>query len=242
MLAEVVRMGQPVTLSFFLLAVACGGVSKHHDGAGAAPRTDAGDACAEPQSEVPDVPPYAGAPLDGLLTFAVTFHNRCAQTVWPAWAASGGLENGVIDGELWLPLASGSDRSVTVHGGVRELDFWGRTGCSFDALGNGACLTGDCGRFICSTTTLQTPPSTTVYSLESGFLTGYNLGLRVEGPTCGVHACVADLHSCATGMEDACGATIACSDVCSISTCCAESHCTDGDFRDGGDLVFTFCP
>jgi hypothetical protein len=236
------RVGQAVTFPLVVVAVACGGVSKHHDATGGPPGMDAGGACAEPDSAVPEVPPYRGAPLDGLLTFEVTFRNHCAQTVWPAWAASGGLENGVIDGELWLPLAAESDRTVTVHGGVRELGFWGRTGCRFDQAGSGSCSTGDCGGFVCAFNANQFPPSTTVFSLEAGFLKGYNLGLRVDGPTCGTHECVADLPSCPAATTDACGTTIACSDVCSTSACCDDSRCSDGDFRDGGDLVFTFCP
>jgi hypothetical protein len=237
-----VRVGLAVILSLLVVAFACGGVSKHHGGDGAKPGIDAGGACPEPDSAIPELPPEAGTPADGLLSFQLTFRNRCGQTVWPAWAKSGGLENGVLDAELWLPLFAASERTVTVHGGVRELVFWGRTGCSFDETGSGGCLTGDCGGFICPTDVGRYPPSTTEYSLESGFLGGYNLGLRVEGSTCGEHECVADLGACASGVKDACGTTVACSDVCPNSPCCNESRCSDGDFRDGGDLVLTFCP
>jgi len=237
-----VRVGPAVTLPFVILALACGGVSKHHDGGDAAPSTDDGGTCAEPASLVPEIPPYTGAPLDDLPTFLVTFHNQCVQTVWPAWGATGGLENGVIDGRVWLPLPAGDDRTVTVHGGVRELGFWGRTACSFDATGDGTCLTGDCGGFICSTNTLQFPPNATVYSLESGFLGGYNLGMHIVGPTCGEHECVTDLRACTSGVKDACGTTVACDDICATSACCEERGCSDGDFRDGGDVEVTFCP
>ena len=136
--------------------------------------------------EVPDAGAFQ-APLAGSLgTYEVTLHNRCAQTVWPAWASMGGLDNTVVDTQLWLPMSPASDRAITVYGGLRDIEFWGRTGCSFDQAGSGACQTGDCGGFACN----KDPLSTTVFVLKQGFVGGYNLGLRVEGPTCGEHECV----------------------------------------------------
>jgi hypothetical protein len=179
----------------------------------------------------------------------VTFHNGCAQTVWPAWGPAGGLDNTVIDSELWLPLSPTSDRTVTAYSTVRDIGFWGRTGCSFDQAGNGTCETGDCRGFICTLEVNVFPENATVFALEQGFLDGYNMGLRVEGATCGNHECVADLRTCgdASVVKNACGATIACSDLCDGSgPCCSQagSGCSPSASNplDYGDLVVTFCP
>ena len=96
-----------------------------------APRTSAKSA----------VPPKAAA---GHRT--VTFVNKLSQTLWigsgqqtaqPALKTSG-----------WV-LKAGQSLSISVpdHWNGR---FWGRTGCSFNASGNGHCQTGDCdGKFQC---------------------------------------------------------------------------------------------
>jgi len=267
-----VRVGAVLTLPLLLQAVACGGVVARTDAGGAgagAGRADTGgvDAgrastatagtCAEPAFVVPDAGVFHAPPIDALGTYQVTFHNRCAQTVWPAWASTGGLDASVVDTQVWLPMAPTSDRTVTVYGGVREVAFWGRTGCNFDQTGSGTCQTGECGGFICGRPGSAEPNrlvalSTTIFLLEQGFSGGYNLGLRVEGPTCGDHECVADLRTCpaASAASDACGQTIACSDICggSSSDCCPRpgSGCSEGPSASGapdvGDLVVTFCP
>jgi hypothetical protein len=252
-------MRRPTTLAVLLVVGACGGVSTRKDtgrasaGSGGASAgaeggsTDEGGACAEPASGIPDLGAFQPPP-GPLVTYQVTLHNRCAQTVWPAWGTSGGLDNSVIDTQLWLPMSPASDRSVKVYGGVREIGFWGRTGCSFDGIGVGACATGDCGAFVCPIEINVFPLSATVFVLEEGFLEGYNLPLRVEGPTCGNHECVLDARTCsdASVVKDACGRTIACNDLCDTPPghCCMRvgSGCTDGNPSDGGDLVVTFCP
>jgi hypothetical protein len=168
--------------------------------------------------------------------------------VWPAFGPSGGLDESVIDSQLWLPMSPGSDRSVTVYGGVREIGFWARTGCSFDRDGNGACETGDCGSFVCPFVLNRFPATATVFELEGGFSSGYNVGLRVEGGSCGKHDCVADLGHCddVSAVKNTCGRTIACSDICAAaSECCSRPGCDSGGVARGDatdDLVVTFCP
>ncbi len=197
---------------------------------------------------MPDVKPFEPPPLDALGSFQVTLHNRCTETVWPAYGSTGGLDNSVIDTQLWFPMAPTSDRSITVYGGVREIAFWGRTGCSFDLDGNGTCQTGDCGGFVCPVFVGRLGQNATTFALESGFGTAYNLSLRVEGGSCGTHECSADLSSCddASVVKNACGRVIACSDLCDASTdCCSRPGCegtgvSSGDPTD--DVVVTFCP
>lgn len=183
----------------------------------------------------------------------MTFHNLCAQTVWPAWGPAGGLDNSIIGPEWWLPMSPASERTVTVYGGVREIGLWGRTGCRFDPSGSGACETGECGGFVCPSSVNQFPASTTIFVLSRGFLGGYNVPLRVEGGACGFHECVADVGGCpgASVVQDDCGMPVACADICGTSTgpCCRRpgSGCSDagplgGNPGGSGDLVVTFCP
>jgi Thaumatin family len=241
-----VRVGPILILPPFLFVSACGGVSTRNDPGGAS--TDAGGACAEPASVVPDLPPFQPPPSGGLPAFHVTLHNRCAQTLWPAYGSSGGLDQSVIDTQLWLPMSPASDRTITVYGGVREIGFWGRTGCNFDQEGNGTCETGECGNLICPISVNSFPKSTTIFGLEEGFHGGYNVGLRVEGVSCGNHECTANLDSCDDGSvaKNACGGTIACSDICAASTaCCTRPGCNSSGVSHGDatdDIVVTFCP
>ncbi|MEI9940517.1 MAG: thaumatin family protein [Pseudomonadota bacterium] len=254
-------MGRRDLINFvpFLCVIACGGASTHEDPgnmsagaggtstAGMSAGAGSGGACEEPLSVVPDLPPFQAPPIDALGAYHVTLHNHCGQTVWPASAPSGGLENSVIDTQLWLPLLPANDRTITVYGGVREIGFWGRTGCSFDQAGNGTCETGECGGLLCPMA-FGFPPSATAFDLEGGFQGRYNVGLRVEGGSCGDHECTANLDDCddASVLENACGKTIACSDICSDSpTCCARPGCDSGGVShgdSGDDLVVTFCP
>lgn len=215
---------------------------------GASGRGAAG--CAEPPSVVPDLPPFEPPPIGPFGTYQVTFQNHCAETVWPAWGSAGGLDNSVIATELWLPLSPASGRSVVVYGGVRELGFWGRTRCSFDQAGNGTCQTGDCGGFVCPVNVNVFPASASVFVLNSGFLSGYNLPLRVEGATCGSHEYASSASACSDSfvVTNDCGAPIGCTNICgcSNSTCCTHpgSGCGQSDGHNPGadDLVMTFCP
>jgi len=265
-----VRVGPIQSLLPFSFVLACGGTSTHQDPGGASAGAgaisgassisagagglsggagvDAGGACNEPAGVVPDLAPFEPPPIGALGAYHVTFRNRCAQTVWPAYGPSGGLDESVIDTQLWLPMSPASDRTVTVYGGVREIGFWGRTGCSFDQDGKGSCETGECGGFICPFVLGNFPANATIFDLEGGFQGGYNLGLHVEGASCGSHECSANLESCgeASGVKNACGRTIACSDICSASTaCCTRPGCDSGGVAQGDatdDLVVTFCP
>jgi hypothetical protein len=258
-----VRIAPFAALSLVLHAVACGGTSTRKDpaagaagavggSAGADAGPSDGGACPDPVSEVPDTAAFEPPPLGAFGSFQVTLSNRCTKTVWPAWGSAGGLDNSVIDTQVWFPLSPGSERTVTVYGGLRDLGFWGRTSCSFDQNGGGTCQTGDCSGFVCPTDVNGFPTNATVFVLKQGFLGGYNLGLRVAGTACGNHECIAHAGNCgaASAVKDACGTIVACSDICSDSTleCCSGSgsRCDSDEFgRDAsssGDLTITFCP
>jgi hypothetical protein len=209
-----------------------------------------GGACSAPRLDVPTLASFEPPPAGQLDAFQVTLRNRCAETVWPAWESATGLDYTRIDTQVWLPLAPGSDHTVMAYSTARLFGFWGRTGCSFDAGGGGACQTGDCSGFRCGAG-YGFPWDATVFQLQWGFVGGYNVGMSVEGATCGTHECVADLATCspASTTLDACGTPIACSDICdSAPECCSskDSGCSEvhatGDTRTFGDLVITFCP
>ncbi|MEP7053040.1 MAG: thaumatin family protein [Pseudomonadota bacterium] len=225
-----------------LQAAACGGVARPDAGG------TAGGGCSEPALATPDAGVFQAPAVGALGSYQVTFRNQCAQAVWPAWSSTGGLDNSIVDSAVWLPMPPGVERTVTVYGGVREVAFWGRTGCSFDATGRGGCETGECGAFMCN----GAPQNTTVFDLELGFQGGYNLGLRVDGASCGVHECVANVRACSaeSAIMNACGEAIACETVCDgpTSSCCPQpgSGCTGAHAENGapdvGDLKITFCP
>lgn len=183
--------------------------------------TDAGATGDPPPSDTPPLPPFVPPQIGPLGAFHVDFHNRCAQTVWPAWGATGGLDNSVIDPQLWLPMAPQSDRTVIVYNGVGEIGFWGRTGCSFDQAGTGVCKTGECGGFLCPIRINQFPADATAFLIEQGFLGGYNVALAAKGAICGTHECLAP----------GCGLGSGCNFVR-----------PPNNLPSYGDLDFTFCP
>ncbi|XP_006643673.1 PR5-like receptor kinase [Oryza brachyantha] len=61
--------------------------------------------------------------------------NLCSFTVWPAAAPVGG----------GVRLDPGKSCPLDVPAGTGAGRVWPRTGCRFDANGNGSCQTGDCG-------------------------------------------------------------------------------------------------
>nr|XP_010910080.1 protein P21-like [Elaeis guineensis] len=87
------------------------------------------------------------------ISHATTFDivNECSYTVWAAWAAPGNVGGG-------QQLNQGQNWTVTVNTSTAAGRIWGRTGCSFDANGNGHCQTGDCGKLAC--TSYGSPPNT----------------------------------------------------------------------------------
>jgi len=85
-----------------------------------------------------------GGGAAGTRTFS--FANRLGRTVWLA-ATKGDKHPLTTTG--WV-LRPGGSVSVAVPEGWGGR-FWGRTGCSFDAAGQGHCQTGDCaGGFQCT--------------------------------------------------------------------------------------------
>jgi Thaumatin family len=225
----------PVILS---LALSCGGrTGLTETGTRAGPVSP----CPEPATAVPD----AGSLMLGqgpYTTFELTLRNQCAETIWPAWAHTGGLDQTVPDPSLWSPLSPGESRDVTIHYLVDlEIALWGRTRCRFDEQGQGACETGDCGGFVCQSALGDAPRDATTYDFGIGFATSYNLPMQVTTAGCEDQQCSFDLAACpdSSRVAGACGVA-ACSDVCpAASGCC---HPTSNGCSTHNDVDLTFCP
>ncbi|MFF7329930.1 thaumatin family protein [Streptomyces sp. NPDC090306] len=92
----------------------------------------------------------------------MTLVNRLSRTIWPAIAADPDHPVGATG---WV-LAPGASVSFAVpdHWDVR---VWARTGCHFDASGDGHCLTGDCGHFQCGSTWGEFPSTLAEFNLNA---------------------------------------------------------------------------
>jgi hypothetical protein len=89
--------------------------------------------------------------------------NSCGQTLWPGI----GTQAGTGPGTGGFELASGATKELTV-GADWQGRVWGRTNCSFNALGTGAsnlngnngggraCASGDCGGVLSCVLTVST--------------------------------------------------------------------------------------
>ncbi|MHB9860246.1 thaumatin family protein [Streptomyces sp. YIM S03343] len=92
----------------------------------------------------------------------ITLVNRLSQTIWPAIAAD---PKHPVEATGWV-LKPGASLSFSIpdHWDVR---LWARTGCSFDAAGNGHCLTGDCGHLQCGSTWGEFPSTLAEFNLNA---------------------------------------------------------------------------
>jgi hypothetical protein len=88
--------------------------------------------------------------------------NNCGETIWPGV----GTQAGTGPGTGGFQLSSGDKRELSVAADWQGR-IWGRTNCSFNALGTGpanlngnngggrACTTGDCGGVMECTLTVS---------------------------------------------------------------------------------------
>lgn len=172
-----------------------------------------------------------------------TIQNQCSYTIWPGTLSGNGA---AILGQGGFLLAPGASVSLTAPAGWSGR-FWARTGCKFDGVGNGKCVTGDCpGGLNCIGG--GTPPVTlaefTIGSAGNGgkdfydvsLVDGYNVGMGVwaTGGTgdCQYAGCVADLNGgCPAELRvNSGGSVVACKSAClAFNTeefCCTGKHAT----------------
>jgi hypothetical protein len=198
--------------------------------------------CPEPDTADPVAPPLMLSDGSSHHQFQVTLHNRCTDTIWPGMSRHGGLDQTEPDPSFWTSLWPDESRTVAFHfNSALEILLFGRTRCSFDDQGQGACETGDCGGFICSGSGNAARDATTLQFSDGewGYLGGYNVPMLLTSPGCEARQCSFDLDACpaASRVVGACGLT-ACLDVCaSAPECCGLTGCGVG-----ADVEITFCP
>lgn len=130
-------------------------------------------------------------------TVPLVISNNCAETIWPGI----GSQAGTGPGTGGFELAPGNSTNWTVSADWQGR-VWGRTNCSFNALGNGAsningndgsgaaCDTGDCGGVLDCVLTGATPVTLAEFDLAGGvngsqvfydlsLVDGYNLPMQI---------------------------------------------------------------
>jgi thaumatin family protein len=175
----------------------------------------------------------------------MTLVNRLRQTIWPAIAAD---PEHPVAATGWV-LAPGASLSFLIpdHWDVR---LWARTGCSFDAAGDGHCVTGDCGHFQCGRTWGEFPSTLAEFNLNAwngmdfydvSLVEGNNLPMwinnsggsgpdRINADGCSPAGCTADANTrCPTALQRTHnGAVVACLSTCLVlktdQTCCTGAY------------------
>ncbi|XP_050214928.1 pathogenesis-related thaumatin-like protein 3.5 [Mercurialis annua] len=184
--------------------------------------------------------------LGSYITNAMVFtlENRCSYMVWPGTLSGNGAA-ALGDGGFALPPGSSLQLQAPPTWSGR---FWGRTGCTFDASGNGTCATGDCyGRLKCTGggappvslaefTIAPNPSQMDFYDVS--LVDGYNVGLGVKAlggsGNCQYAGCHADLNAnCPPELrvlDSVSGSTVACKSACAAFNapefCCTGDHST----------------
>ncbi|MGY4926237.1 thaumatin family protein [Streptomyces sp. 900105755] len=175
----------------------------------------------------------------------VTLVNRLDQTIWPAIAAD---PKHPVEATGWV-LRPGASLSFAVpdHWDVR---LWARTGCSFDAAGDGDCLTGGCGHFQCGSTWGEFPSTLAEFNLNAwngmdfydvSLVEGNNLPMwinsyggtskdRIDADGCSAAGCTRDANATCPAklrrVRD--GHVVACLSACLVfntdQTCCTGAY------------------
>ncbi|GJN33568.1 hypothetical protein PR202_gb22186 [Eleusine coracana subsp. coracana] len=156
------------------------------------------------------------------MTFTIS--NYCSYPIWPGTLAGSGTPQLSTTGFRLEP--GQTVRLATPAGWSGRI--WARTGCVFDADGQGVCQTGDCGGRMQCAGAGATPPAT-LFEVTLGkqgssdqdfydvsLVDGYNLPVVAiprsrQGP-CNTTGCMADLNrSCPKELQVDCGGgAIAC--------------------------------
>ncbi|PWA41806.1 thaumatin [Artemisia annua] len=185
---------------------------------------------------------FFGLLLSSLGTDAAVFtlQNRCEKTIWPGIQPSGGrpvlMEGG-------LELRHQESISVTTPTGWSGR-FWARSGCTFNANGEGTCETGDCGSGLyCRGAGGVPPASLAEFTLDSpldfydvSLVDGYNMPISIspyddagqcQSVVCDVNLnqnCPSDLQ--VKGNDDE---TVACKSGCTAYH--TPEYCCTGQFQ-----------
>ncbi|KAL6868351.1 hypothetical protein ACP4OV_015196 [Aristida adscensionis] len=187
----------------------------------------------------------SGVPLGAECGRVFTIVNQCKTTIWPAAFPGDSFGGGGFE------LPPGKSRAFTVPDAWSGR-VWGRTGCAFDAAGNGSCATGACGSLLRCGASGDPPASLAEFTLGSNnkdfydvsLVDGFNLPLLVtpvvKGHGGGRGNCSA--AGCRSDLRDSCPpelavkakephgrtATVACRSACDVfdtdEYCCRGRH------------------
>ncbi|KAK2994796.1 hypothetical protein RJ640_021028 [Escallonia rubra] len=172
-----------------------------------------------------------------------TLQNSCSYTVWPGTLSGNGA---AVLGDGGFALSPGASVKLPAPPGWSGR-FWARTGCNFDASGNGKCTTGDCGGVLKCTGGGEPPVTLVEFTVANGntqnkdfydvsLVDGYNVGMgvRATGGTgdCQYAGCVNDLNAnCPAELrvtDSGSGSVVACKSACAAFN--APEFCCTGDY------------
>nr|ADW08698.1 thaumatin-like protein [Ambrosia trifida] len=166
--------------------------------------------------------------------------NRCKNTIWPAIQPNGG-QPVLMDGGFQLGRQE-SKNVTTPQGWAGRI--WGRSGCKFDAHGEGTCVTGDCGNGLyCRGNGGEPPASLAEFTLNSpldfydvSLVDGYNLPISIfprdDSGACTSVRCDTDLNQhCPSNLivRGDGGETVACKSACTAYH--TPEHCCTGEYQ-----------
>nr|XP_034600799.1 pathogenesis-related thaumatin-like protein 3.5 [Setaria viridis]TKW10935.1 hypothetical protein SEVIR_6G201600v2 [Setaria viridis] len=184
----------------------------------------------------------SGAPRLADSARVFTIVNLCETVIWPAvtpgsetFGAGGGFE-----------LRPRQSVVFTAPAGGWSGRIWARTGCTFDASGNGSCATGACGTALkCGGASGEPPASLAEFTLASpsdfydvSLVDGFNLPVAVEPVNgrgnCSAAGCDGDLRrTCPPELAvKAGGRTVACRSACDVFD--TDRYCCRGQFGGPG--------
>ncbi|KAG6704813.1 hypothetical protein I3842_07G151700 [Carya illinoinensis] len=175
----------------------------------------------------------------GISGATFTMINRCDYTVWPGIQPSAGSAK--LD-STGFELGPGGSRNFQAPPNWSGR-FWGRTGCTFDPnLGQGSCVTGDCGskQMECNGAGATPPATLAEFTIGSGstqdfydvsLVDGYNVPMIVDviggSGTCLSTGCVTDLNQqCPKELRTGDGA--ACKSACEAFG--SPEYCCNGAY------------
>ncbi|RLN04271.1 thaumatin-like protein [Panicum miliaceum] len=186
---------------------------------------------------------FSGAPRSADSARVFTIVNQCEEVIWPAVtpaSESFGRGGG-------FALRPGQSVSFTAPAGGWSGRVWARTGCRFDASGNGSCATGACGTALkCGGASGAPPASLAEFTLASpadfydvSLVDGFNLPVAVRpvngrGGNCSAAGCDDDLRrTCPPDLAvRAGGRTVACRSACDVFD--TDRYCCRGQFGGPG--------
>ncbi|XP_066393585.1 pathogenesis-related thaumatin-like protein 3.5 [Miscanthus floridulus] len=166
-----------------------------------------------------------------------TFINQCKTTIWPAAIPGDSFGGG------GFALRPGQSAVFKAPAGGWSGRIWGRTGCDFDASGNGTCATGSCGTSLKCGASGATPVSLAEFTLAAdrdfydvSLVDGFNLPVTVRpvngrGGNCSAAGCVGDLRETCPpelAVKGEGGRTVACRSACDVFD--TDQYCCRGRF------------